>query len=227
MANILETYNHSIQQALANTNNAASLVMDSHKSAMQNNTNTLNAFNEVLRESERNAIEREKNDIANNQAIDNSFQQNSFTRMLAYKDSGMSDKAVQEQMDKDLQKHREQSGYKNNPKHYSLAEMAIGGLAFGAKAGFDKLKNLAQKQIESSSPSQGTQISNTQSTPQTLNNDIKQGMKRSNLSQQINNAYKTQIPKNDNFSHSLQGSSLQNLSPYAKINLSTLNNKGN
>lgn len=134
MANILETYNHSIQQALANANNAASLVMESHKTAMQNNTNTLNAINETLRESERNAIEREKNDIANNQAIDNSFHQNSFTRMLAYKDSGMSDKQVQEQMDKDLAAHRAASGYKSNTKHYGLAEMAVGGVVMGSVA---------------------------------------------------------------------------------------------
>lgn len=134
MANILETYNHSIQQALANANNAASLVMETHKTAMQNNTNTINAINETLRESERNAIEREKNDIANNQAIDNSFQQNSFTRMLAYKDSGMSDKQVQEQMDKDLAAHRAASGYKSNTKHYGLAEMAVGGVAMGSVA---------------------------------------------------------------------------------------------
>ncbi len=134
MANILETYNHSIQQALANANNAASLVMETHKTAMQNNTNTINAINETLRESERNAIEREKNDIANNQAIDNSFHQNSFTRMLAYKNSGMSDKQVQEQMDKDLAAHRAASGYKSNPKHYGLAEMAVGGVAMGSVA---------------------------------------------------------------------------------------------
>lgn len=145
MGNILEIYNHSTQQALANANNAASLVMETHKTAMQNNTNTLNAINETLRESERNAIEREKNDIANNQAIDNSFHQNSFMRMLAYKYSGMSDKQVQEQMDKDLAAHRAASGYKSNPKHYGLAEMAVGGVAMGsvaaAKGTWQGLKN--------------------------------------------------------------------------------------
>ncbi|WP_231900407.1 hypothetical protein [Helicobacter cinaedi] len=174
MANILEAYNHSIQQALANTNNAASLVMETHKAAMQNNTNTLNAINETLRESERNAIEREKNDIASNQAIDNSFQQNSFTRMLAYKDSGMSDKQVQEQMDKDLVAHRAASGYKSNTKYYSLAEMAVGGLAMGAKAGWDKLKSLTQnnkpQENAESNPTPQTQspkTPNTESTPQT------------------------------------------------------------
>lgn len=134
MGNILEIYNHSTQQALANANNAASLVMETHKTAMQNNTNTINAINETLRESERNAIERERNDIANNQAIDNSFHQNSFTRMLAYLGSGMSDKQVQEQMDKDLAAHRAASGYKSNPKHYSLAEMAVGGTASASVA---------------------------------------------------------------------------------------------
>ncbi len=168
MANILETYNHSIQQALANTNNAASLVMETHKTAMQNNTNTLNAINETLRESERNAIEREKNDIANNQAIDNSFHQNSFMRTLAYKDSGMSDKQVQEQLDKDLIAHRAASGYKSNTKHYSLAEMAVGGVAMGVKAGWDKLKSLTQKskpqENAESNPTPQTQSQNTEST---------------------------------------------------------------
>lgn len=148
MGNILEIYNHSTQQALANANNAASLVMESHKTAMQNNTNTLNAINETLRESERNAIEREKNDIANNQAIDNSFWQNSFMRMLAYKDSGMSDKQVQEQMDKDLAAHRAASGYKSNTKHYGLAEMAVGGIAMGsvaaAKGTWQGLRNMQE-----------------------------------------------------------------------------------
>lgn len=148
MGNILEIYNHSTQQALANANNAASLVMETHKTAMQNNTNTLNAINETLRESERNAIEREKNDIANNQAIDNSFYQNSFLRMLAYKDSGMSDKQVQEQMDKDLAAHRAASGYKSNTKHYSLAEMAVGGVAMGsvaaAKGTWQGLRNMQE-----------------------------------------------------------------------------------
>lgn len=148
MGNILEIYNHSTQQALANVNNAASLVMETHKTAMQNNTNTLNTINETLRESERNAIEREKNDIANNQAIDNSFHQNSFIRMLAYKNSGMSDKQVQEQMDKDLAAHRAASGYKSNTKHYGLAEMAVGGVAMGsvaaAKGTWQGLRNMQE-----------------------------------------------------------------------------------
>lgn len=148
MGNILEIYNHSTQQALANANNAASLVMETHKTAMQNNTNTLNAINETLRESERNAIEREKNDIANNQAIDNSFHQNSFMRILAYKDSGMSDKQVQEQLDKDLAAHRAVSGYKSDTKHYSLGEMAVGGAAMGsvaaAKGTWQGLRNMQE-----------------------------------------------------------------------------------
>ncbi|STP13755.1 hypothetical protein [Helicobacter cinaedi] len=145
MGNILEIYNHSTQQALANANNAASLVMETHKTAMQNNTNTINAINETLRESERNAIEREKNDIANNQAIDNSFQQNYLPRMYSYIDSGMSSQQLMEQMDKDLAAHRAASGYKSNTKHYSLAEMAVGGVAMGsvaaAKGTWQGLKN--------------------------------------------------------------------------------------
>lgn len=145
MGNILQIYNHSIQQALANANNAAALVMETHKTAMQNNTNTINAINETLRESERNAIEREKADMQNNQAIDNNFQQTAFMRTLAYKDSGMSDKQVQEQMDKDLAAHRAASGYKSNTKHYGLAEMAVGGVAMGsvaaAKGTWQGLKN--------------------------------------------------------------------------------------
>lgn len=230
MGNILEIYNHSTQQALANANNAASLVMESHKTAMQNNTNTLNAINETLRESERNAIEREKNDIANNQAIDNSFQQNSFTRMLAYKDSGMSDKQVQEQMDKDLAAHRAASGYKSNTKHYGLAEMAVGGLAMGAKAGWDKLKAFAQKNkpqenTESTLASQ-TQTQDTQSTQNSphfnpKNDLIAQRMGQSkDISQQVKNAFSSQIPRDD-FSGSVQGSplnpQLKNNQPQLKL----------
>ena len=238
MANILEAYNHSIQQALANTNNAASLVMETHKAAMQNNTNTLNAINETLRESERNAIEREKNDIASNQAIDNSFQQNSFTRMLAYKDSGMSDKQVQEQMDKDLVAHRAASGYKSNTKYYSLAEMAVGGLAMGAKAGWDKLKSLTQnnkpQENAESNPTPQTQspkTPNTESTPQTYqayndkNDPMAKRMGQSrDISQQINDAYTAQNHK-DNFLHNVQGSSLNNSQvkwqPYQHLNINT------
>lgn len=148
MGNILEIYNHSTQQALANANNAASLVMESHKTAMQNNTNTLDAINETLRESERNAIEREKNDIANNQAIDNSFQQNYLPRMYSYIDSGMSSQQLMEQMDKDLAAHRAASGYKSNTKHYGLAEMAVGGVAMGsvaaAKGTWQGLRNMQE-----------------------------------------------------------------------------------
>lgn len=168
MGNILEIYNHSTQQALANANNAASLVMESYKTAMQNNTNTLNAINETLRESERNAIEREKNDIANNQAIDNSFQQNYLPRMYSYIDSGMSSQQLMKQMDKDLAAHRAASGYKSNTKHYGLAEMAVGGLAMGAKAGWDKLKSLTQnnkpQENAESSPTPQTQSPTTPNT---------------------------------------------------------------
>nr|WP_317405017.1 hypothetical protein [uncultured Helicobacter sp.] len=238
MGNILEIYNHSTQQALANANDAASLVMESHKTAMQNNTNTLNAINETLRESDRNAIEREKNDIANNQAIDNSFQQNSFTRMLAYKDSGMSDKQVQEQMDKDLAAHRAASGYKSNTKHYGLAEMAVGGIAMGVKAGWDKLKSLTQnnkpqENIESNpTPQTQSQSQNTESTTQNFtaykqdNDPIAQSMGQStDISQQIKNAYTAQIPRYD-FSGSVQGSPLnpQLKSNQPHLNLGTLNN---
>ncbi|WP_243555377.1 hypothetical protein [Helicobacter cinaedi] len=243
MANILEAYNHSIQQALANTNNAASLVMETHKAAMQNNTNTLNAINETLRESERNAIEREKNDIASNQAIDNSFQQNSFTRMLAYKDSGMSDKQVQEQMDKDLVAHRAASGYKSNTKYYSLAEMAVGGLAMGAKAGWDKLKSLTQnnkpQENAESNPTPQTQspktpnTPNTESTPQTYqayndkNDPMTKRMGQSrDISQQINDAYRVDIPQTSGIQGAgVNGSPLSNSTnqSFQHLNLGTLN----
>ena len=242
MGNILEIYNHSIQQALANANNAASLVMETHKTAMQNNTNTLNAINETLRESERNAIEREKNDIANNQAIDNSFQQNYLPRMYSYIDSGMSSQQLMEQMDKDLAAHRAASGYKSNTKHYSLTEMAVGGLAMGAKAGWDKLKSLTQnnkpQENAESNPTPQTQSTttpntpNTESTPQNFtaykkdNDPIAQSMGQKITSQQINDAYTAQIHK-DNFSHNVQGSSLNNSQvkgqPYQHLNINTQN----
>lgn len=238
MGNILEIYNHSTQQALANANNAASLVMESRKTAMQNNTNTLNAINETLRESDKNAIEREKNDIANNQAIDKSFQQNYLPRMYSYIDSGMSSQQLMEQMDKDLAAHRAASGYKSNTKHYGLAEMAVGGLAMGAKAGWDKLKSLTQnnkpqENAESNpTPQTQSQSQNTESTTQNFtaykqdNDPIAQRMGQStDISQQVKNAYTAQIPRYD-YSGSVQGSPLnpQLKSNQPQLKLGTLNN---